>query len=391
MLKNFRYRILPNKDQSNLIDRHIHACRFVYNLALETKQTVYIGSGINLTGFDLIKQLPELKKECEWLKDINAQSLQKSIINLNTAFVNFFKGHSDFPKFKKKNSKQSFNIPQDVIIKDKLIIPKFKAGINIILSRPLKGSIKSATIIKTPTNKYFVSILCETNDPVKTKLKVNNETTIGIDLGIKSFLVTSSGLEFNNPKFLKTSLSKLKYTQHKFSKNKSKKTKQKLAVLHEKIANKRKDFLHKISTDIIKNHDSIAIENLNISGMIKNHKLAQSIGDVGWGAFVEMLKYKAEWYGKNILQIGRFEPSSKMCSCCGKINKELTLKDRKWTCVCGSVLDRDINAAVNIKNFALKNHLSTERRFKNQKELPTLVGVMNSEIRKDSSRNECHH
>lgn len=152
-----------------------------------------------------------------------------------------------------------------------------------------------------------------------------------------------------------------------------------MATLHEKVANQRKDFLNKTSTILIKNHDSIAIEDLNIKGMMANHKLAGAIGDVSWASFVTMLEYKAEWYGKNILKIGRFEPSSKTCSDCGTINKELALKDREWTCGCGSVLNRDKNAAINIKNFALKNYLSVERRLKNRNELPTLVGVMTSE------------
>ncbi len=167
--------------------------------------------------------------------------------------------------------------------------------------------------------------------------------------------------------------------QRKYSKNKGKRTKHRLAILHEKVANQRKDFLHKVSSELIKNHDSIAIETLQVSNMLKNHCLAQSISDAGWGTFVTMLEYKAEWYGKNILKIGTFEPSSKTCSCCGNINKELTLKDREWTCeCCGTLLNRDVNAAINVKSFALKNYvLGTKTKTRN--ELPTLVGVMTSE------------
>ena len=173
---------------------------------------------------------------------------------------------------------------------------------------------------------------------------------------------------------------KLKYISRKYSKYNGKRTKKRLAILHEKTSNKRTDFLHKTSTQLIKNHDSIAIEDLNIKGMLQNHRLAQSISDVGWGEFVKMLEYKAKWQGKNILKIGRFDPSSKTCSNCGHINKELTLKDREWTCKsCGSVLDRDMNAAINIKNFALKNYLSEGLRLKNQDELPRLRGVLTPE------------
>jgi len=380
MLKAFKYRIYPSKKQLILLNKHIDAVRFVYNLALECKQMAYIGNNINLSCFDLHNQLPDLKKECEWLKEINSQSLQQSITNLDKAYTSFFKGQNDFPKFKKKSNRGSFNVPQKVFIIDgKLVIPKFKKGIDIVLHRLIKGEIRQATISRNPTGKYFVSILCETGEPIKPKATIKENTTVGIDLGIKTYLVASDGKEFDNPKFLRKAQSKLKYTQRKYSKHKGKKTKQKLAVLHEKVANQRKDFLHKTSTELIKNHDSIAIENLAVSNMAKNHSLAQSISDASWSTFVTMLEYKANWYGKNIIKIGRFEPSSKTCSSCGYINKELTLKDREWTCKgCNSVLNRDVNAAINIKSFALKNCLSGTDR-KNQGKLPTLVGALTLE------------
>lgn len=363
-----------------MLNKHIGASRFVYNLALEVKQMAWAGNKVNLSCFALHSQLKDLKTECEWLKEINSQSLQQSITNLDKAYTAFFKGQNSFPKFKKKSDGGSFNIPQNVLLKNgKLVIPKFKNGINIILHRPIKGVIKSATISKTPTGKYFVSILCETGDAIKPKAKIKENTTIGIDLGIKNFIVASDGKEFDNPKFLRKAQSKLKYVQRKYSKYKGKRTKQKLAILHEKVANQRKDFLHKTSSELIKNHDSLAIEDLNVKGMLANHKLAQSISDAGWSTFVTMLEYKADWYGKNILKIGRFEPSSKLHANCGYINKELTLSDREWTCPkCSEVVLRDVNAAINIKSFALKNILSGTDR-KNQGELPTLVGALTLE------------
>ena len=381
MLKAFKYKINPTPEQSVLLNKHIGSSRFVYNLALETKTMAWAGNRVNLNCFDLIKQLPDLKKECEWLKEINSQSLQAPIRNLDNAFTRFFKGQGDFPKFKKKSNGGSFNVPQSVSLDNgKLIIPKFKKGIDIVLHRQIKGEIRQATISRTQSGKYFVSILCETGEKVKPKAKVEENTTVGIDLGIKTFLVTSDGECFDNPKYLRKAQSKLKYVQRKYSKYKGKRTKQKLAILHEKVANKRKDFLHKTSSELIKNHDSLAIEDLAVSNMVKNHKLAQAISDVSWSTFVTMLEYKSEWYGKNILKIGRFEPSSKLCSCCGSINRELTLKDREWTCSnCNSLLDRDVNASINIKNFALKNHLSVGRRLKNQDELLTLVKVLTPE------------
>ena len=375
-----KYRLYPTNSQKELIAKHIGSSRFIYNLALETKNSAYLGYKHNFSPFDLIKQLPELKKEYTWLKDVNSQSLQQAIQNMDIAFKKFFKG-AGFPKFKKKSNIGSFSIPQNVLVKEnKLIIPKFKGGIKIILHREINGVIKSATVSVTSTGKYFVSILVDTNTEIPIKTPIKENTTIGIDLGIKDFAITSDGEFFKNPKNLRKVQSKLKYIQKKYSKNKGKRTKYRLALLHEKIVNKRKDFLHKLSTKLIRENQTIALETLSVKNMVKNHCLAQAITDAGWSSFVTMLEYKAEWCGKNILKIGRFSPSSKTCSCCGYINKELTLKFREWTCPkCNSVLDRDVNASINIKHFALKSNLSGEHTLKNQNELPTLVGVMTSE------------
>lgn len=389
MLKVFKYRLYPNKQQSELINKHIGACRFVYNLALETKKSAYLGNKVNLSCFDLNKQLPELKKECEWLKEVNSQSLQQSITHLDSAFKRFFKNQADFPKFKSKhNNKQSFQCPQTVNVdfdNNTIVLPKFKTPIKIVLHRKFKGVIKTVTISKTPTNKYFASILIENNIEISIKAPIIEETSVGIDVGIKSFLVASNGQEFDNPKYLKQSLSHLKYLQKQVSKKvkgsyNRKKAVLKLAKQHEKVANQRKDFLNKTSTAIIKQYDNICIEDLKVSNMLKNHCLAQSISDCGWGMFFDMLEYKAEWYSKNILKIGTFEPSSKTCNVCGSINKELTLQDREWTCKgCGTLLNRDKNAAINIKKFALNKKLCMERTLKNLAELPTLVGVLKQE------------
>lgn len=380
MFRAYKYRISPTNSQKELIAKHIGSSRFVYNLALETKNAAYIGSKHNFSPFDLIKQLPELKKECEWLKEVNSQSLQQSIQNMDIAFKKFFKG-AGFPKFKSKHKgKQSFSIPQNVIIENNLlIIPKFKEGIDIVLHREIKGTIKSATISVTPTGKYFASILVDTNTEIPIKAPIKENTTIGIDLGIKDFAITSEGEVFKNPKNLRKAQGKLKYLQRKYSKYKGKRTKQRLALLHEKVVNKRKDFLHKTSTKLIRENQTICLETLAVKNMVKNHNLAQAISDASWSTFVTMLEYKADWHGKNILRIGRFAPSSKTCSC-GVINKDLKLSDRVWTCKsCGTTHDRDILAACNIKSFALKNNLSGEHRLKNQDELLTLVKVLTPE------------
>lgn len=381
MFRAYKYRLYPNNSQKDLISKHIGSSRFVYNLALETKTSAYIANNINLSRYDLQVQLKDLKKECEWLKEVNSQSLQSALLNLDSAYKTFFKG-GGFPKFKSKHrGKQSFSVPQNVKIEgNRLIIPKFKEGIDVVLHRSIKGVIKSATISKTPTGKYFASILVDAQTEIPKKAPVKDKTTVGIDLGIKDFAITSNGEVFENPKNLRKAQSKLKYTQRRYSKNKGKRTKQRLALLHEKVVNKRKDFLHKVSTKLIRENQTIALETLAVSNMVKNHNLAQAINDVSWSTFVTMLEYKADWYGKNILRIGQFSPSSKTCSCCGYINKELTLKDRSWTCPkCNSVLDRDVNASINIKSFALKNYLSGEHTLKNQGKLPTLVGALTLE------------
>lgn len=382
MLKAFKYRIYPNKQQAELITKHIDASRFVYNLALETKQMAYNGAKVNLSRYDLSAQIPELKKECPWLKEVNSQSLQYALVCLESAYNNFFKGQAEFPRFKsKKSNKHSFCIPQSAeldVDSQRLFLPKFKQGISIRLHRQIKGEIKQATISKTTAGKYFASILVETGELIPEKKLVKEKTTVGIDLGIKTLIVGSNGFFFDNPHCLTKAINRLKWLQNRYSRFKGKRTKKKLALLHEKIVNQRKDFLHKTSSQLINSHDSIAIEDLDIKGMAKNHSLAQGISDASWGIFVEMLEYKAKWYGKNILRIGRFDPSSKMCSSCGRINRSLRLEDREWTCRCGMAHDRDLNAAKNIKAFALEKHLCGTQR-KNQSELPTLVGVLTSE------------
>lgn len=379
MYKAFKYRLFPTNSQKELIHKHCGSVRFLYNLALETKTTAYLGNKVNLSRYDLQKQLVELKKELPWLKETNSQSLQSALINLDEAYKKFFKG-AGFPKFKKKSNGGSFAVPQNVIVENGLlIIPKFKEGIKMPLHRPTKGTIKSATISVTPTGKYFVSILCDTKEGLPTKAPIKESTTIGIDLGIKNFVITSEGEIFENPKYLRKALSKLKYAQRKYSKYKGKRTKKKLAKLHENAVNKRKDFLHKTSTKLIRDNQTIALEDLAVKNMVKNHNLAQAISDASWSTFVSMLEYKADWYGKNLLRIGRFAPSSKTCSNCGAINKELQLKDHEWTCSnCSSVLDRDVNAAINIKSFALKNIFSGTES-KNQDELPRLRRVLTPE------------
>lgn len=360
MYKAYKYRLYPNNSQKELINKHCGSVRFLYNLALETKTTAYLGNKVNLSRYDLQKQLVGLKKELPWLKETNSQSLQSALINLDEAYKKFFRG-AGFPKYKSKHGNHSFHVPQNVKIEgNKLVIPKFKEGIEIVLHRETKGVIKSVTISKTPTGKYFASILCETGEECKPKPIITEETTVGVDLGIKDFGVTSEGEVINNPKLLRNSIDRLKVLQRKASKKQKvsqnrKKANKRVALLHEKIKNQRQDFLHKVSSRLVSENQTICLEDLAVKNMVKNHKLAQAISDVSWSEFNRMIKYKSEWYGVNILRIGRFTPSSKTCEC-GKINKDLKLSDRVWTCECGVVNERDHLAARNIKKFALKDY-----------------------------------
>jgi len=322
MLKAFEYRLYPNKEQVELINKHIGSARFIYNIGLEVSNVSNENKTTAFDRNDLIKQIPGLKKDVEWLKEINSQSLQAPIRNLDNAFKRFFKKTSGYPKFKSKwSGKQSFHIPQNIYFDDgKLSIPKFREGIKIELHRKTKGDIRFATISRRPTGKYYVSIVYDTGVGRKPKPPIKAETTVGIDLGIKDFMVSSEGDKVNNPRYLKNNESKLKFTQRKYSKNKGKRTKKILSKIHEKTALQRKDFLHKESSRLVKENQSIAIEDLDIKGMMKNRELAKAISDVGWGMFTTMLEYKCDWYGVNLLKIGRYDPSSKTCSSCGDIN-----------------------------------------------------------------------
>lgn len=409
MYKAYKYRLYPNKQQKKLLDKHFGSIRFIYNLALETKHSAYV-SGVNYTCFDLHKQLTELKKDLIWLKEINSQSLQQSITNLDTAYKNFFKNGSGFPKYKSKHKKQSFQVKQNIKIdfdNNKFFIPKFKEGIKCVYSRRFNGEIKQATVSKNKTGKYFVSILIDTKRIIPTKNEITNENTIGIDLGIKDFCIISNGDKIENNHFLKKSLDRIKVLQKRASKkqkgsNNRKKYNKKIAKEYEKLTNRRNDFYHKLSTKIVsENQGAIIVEDLNIKDMSSRCKpkqddngkytpngqsaksgLNKSLSDVSWGIFLNMLEYKCEWNGRTLHKIGRFEPSTKTCSECGHINHNLTLKDRKWTCHnCNTTHDRDINAAINIKKMGLISLIknSGSERPVVPVEMSTLVESMKQE------------
>lgn len=362
----YRYRLYPNEEQEVLIAKHFGSCRFIYNYALAKKVKAYQVDGTNLSRFDIQADLPNMKKSDEycWLKEVNSLSLQASIANLDSAFVKFFREHKGFPNFKsKKDNRQSFSIPQNTRVKfdeRRVYIPKFREGIKARFHRKFEGLVKTSVITRTPTNKYYISILVEVNEEDAKAKPISESKAVGIDLGIKMFAVLSDGTEIQNHKYLKCSIKKVKRLQRSLSKKaKGSKNRErarlKLARAHERVSNQRNDFLHKVTHDLVSQYDTICLEDLNVKGMVKNHHLAQSISDVSWSMFNTLLEYKAQEQGVNILRIGRFEPSSKSCPC-GYINKGLTLAMREWTCPeCGATHDRDLLAANNIKRFAFRN------------------------------------
>ena len=381
MLKSYKYKLKPNEEQIILLNKHFGSIRFAYNYFLNERKKEYETNKNTINYYDNAKSLTELKKleEYSWLNEINSQSLQYSLKCLDGAYQNFFKFKKGFPKFKSKRCKNSFSVPQSVkLINGKLVIPKFKEPIDLILHRTFNGKIKSCTISKTPTNEYFVSILVETEHNKTPK----TGKTIGIDLGLKDFVITSEGYKYKNNRYTKTYEKLLKKAQQHLSRktkgsNGYYKQKLKVSKLHKKITNSRLDNLHKVSTDLIKKYDIIVLEDLNIKGMIKNHKLAKHISDVSWSKFVELLTYKAEWNDKQIVKIDRFFPSSKTCNCCGYINQNLDLSIREWTCPsCNTKLDRDLNASINILKEGYKLISSGTDDYRSRGKIrPTKVGT----------------
>lgn len=370
--KSFKYELFPTQEQKMLLEQHFGACRYVYNWGLEQKIKAY-ESNQKISCFDLIKRLTELKNDEKhlWLQDVYSQSLQMSLRNLDNAFTTFFKSQNKFPKFKSKhNSRKSYQCPQKVKMdfENNLIqipmVKKVKAAIH----RKFEGIIRTCTISKTPTNRFFISMLVEIDKNLPDKPEISKETSIGIDLGIKDYAITSNSQKFENPKYLRQSEQRLKVLQRKVSRSKKgtkhrEKLKQLLAKQYEKVTNQRKDFLHKLTYKLTHENqvNTICIEDLNVKGMLKNHCLAKSISDASWSKFVEFLNYKCEWYGKNLITIGRFESSSKICSNCGNYYKELKLSERAWICSeCNEEHDRDVNAAKNIRNFGLIPKLGLE-------------------------------
>lgn len=361
MLKAVKVRIYPSEEQQSHLAQAFGCVRWVWNQSLATMSQTYKETGKGISALTMKKQIPIWKTEFEWLKECYSQCLQSSVLNLSQAFINFFDGRTGYPTFKKRHGKQSIQFPQNVKVQgaDEIKFPGKFGVVKAKIHRELVGSVRTVTVSKMPDGRYYASLLMD--DGADKPATNEDGKAIGIDLGLLDFVVTSEGSKYQNPRHLKKHERNLKRKQKKLSRKRDQTTKSrrkaKLAVakVHARIARVREDFRHKLSRKIVDENQIIVVENLAVKNMVKNHCLAKSISDAGWGMFCTMLKYKAEAEGKVYLEVGRFFPSSHLCSETLLSLPKMDLSVREFNCPhCYKRHDRDINAAINIKNEGLR-------------------------------------
>ena len=368
MIKAYKYKLIPNQEQMETLSKYFGSVRFVYNWGLNKKIETHKESGKSISCFQLINELTLLKKQegFEWLKECPRDTLDQSLRNLDAAFSNFFKKNAKYPKFKSKEcSRDSVKFRMSVhfdFINWTVKLPKI-GKIYLCKNRTFNQATckqGTTTVSRDHCGTYWCVVTVDDLQDMPSKAEIRKDSSVGIDLGIKDYAILSDGRKFSNPKHLENTKKRLAHLQkvltrkEKGSKN-YEKMRIKVAKCHRKIANKRNDYLHNLSSYLVNNYKTICLEDLNVKGMQKNHHLARAIQDASGGEFTRQLQYKSDWNGDNIIYIGRFEPSSKTCSFCGYVNHDLKLSDRKWTCPkCGTKHDRDINAAINIKEMAFK-------------------------------------
>ena len=364
--KAYKYKIKPNQQQEELLSKFFGCVRYIYNWGLNAKTSAYKENGKVVGYIQLAKELTSLKQhqDHKWLNECTTEALQQSLRCLDNAFTAFFRKKTKYPRFKsKKHTRVSVKFINHVYFDfDNWTVRLPKLGkVKLCKNRTFDQSTckqGTCTVSKDHCGTYWCVITVDDLQPIPTKAKLVKDNAIGVDLGIKDYAILSDGTKFSNPKHLEKAQRNLAHLQKVFArKDKDSKNYERMRIkvvkCYRNITNKRNDFLHKLSTHLVRNYDVICLEDLNVKGMEQNHHLARAIQGVGWSEFVRQLEYKSEWYGKNILFIGRFEPSSKLCHKCGYVNQNLQLKDREWICpVCGEHLDRDVNAAINIKEIA---------------------------------------
>jgi putative transposase len=359
MYQAYKFRLYPTNDQKTALAKAFGCCRWYWNYSLNLCQETYKETGKGLSRFAIQSLLPNLKQENEWLKDAYSQCLQSVALNLSTAYKNFFEKRGGLPKFKSKHGRQSIQYPSNVKIDgDYIKLPGKIGKIYCKQNRSFEGKIKTTTVSLNPDGNYFVSILV---DDGKLTPNISTEgNAIGIDLGITHFAITSDGSKYNNQRHTNKHAHNLKKKQQSLTRkvkgsNSRNKARKLVAKVYSKIKRVREDFLHKLSRKIVNENQVIIVENLAVKNMVRNHKLAKAINDCGWGQFTTMLKYKSEWEGKTYIEIDRWFPSSKTCNVCLNKIDSLLLNVRNWTCnKCNTQHDRDVNAAINIRNEGLR-------------------------------------